>query len=220
MTEHTVSAAKAAPQQDRRRTKKVFASLAAVTMVGVAGVAGTTAALSATTENAANEFDAAFIELTDNDAGSFMYDVENQEVGDFVQRCIRISYKGSKPADLSLALSSGVLDDGAANLNLTVESGASTTATFTPATENDDVQPTNCGDFAPTGAALFDGKLDAFQATHGTQATALADPTPLAAGNATFVDYRITVELDPDAVVTSENYLSGLHTYTWYADQA
>lgn len=222
MTELEMTAVQAAPKEERKRTKKVFASLAAVSLVGVAGVAGTTAALSDTTENTLNEFDAAFIELTDNDAGSFMYDVDNQEPGDFVERCIRITYVGGAPADLKLALSSGALDAGAANLNVTIEDGSGVTDAFAGTTvgANEVGYAPNCTGFTPAGAALFTGTLDAFQAAHNSQATGLPASAQLAASTVgSTVDYRIRVELDAGATVTSANYLSGTHTYTWYADQ-
>ena len=225
MSELEMTAVKAAPKAERKRTKKVFASLAAVTLVGVAGVAGTTAALSATTANEGNEFDAGYLTLADNDSNSYMYNLDNQEPGDFVERCITISSTGT--ADATLALSTegpGALGALADDLLLTIDQGTQPAADslFRKADENNDVDANDtCTRFAlvenlwdPTA----DGTLADFKTAHGTDTTGVEQTAPLVPGSP--VVYRIRVQLDPAAVPSATDYLSGVHTYTWRAATA
>ena len=74
---------------------KPMMSLAAITMVGVVGVVGTRAALSATTDNPGNEFNAGEIDLADNDTGTFLYNVDNALPGDSVEKCIQVTYNST-----------------------------------------------------------------------------------------------------------------------------
>ena len=91
---------------------QVLGTLAALTLVGVLGVAGTTAALSDTTDNSLNQFDAGEIDLSDNDAGSFLYDVDNQEPGDVVEKCVKVSYTGTAGSTVALYQGTPVGDVG------------------------------------------------------------------------------------------------------------
>lgn len=201
----------AAPRKTRKRTSpgKILATLTAVTLVGVAGVMGTFAALSDTTSNDANQFDAANIELTDNDAGGFMYQETNQEPGDSVTTCIQVSYAGTLDSAVELYLSTPV-DTLAPYLNLTIEAGSQSTPVFP-----------DCTGFTPDGAALFSDTLDQFQADHGAAGTGVAySPNgvlPWTAGDT--VVYRVTVEMDAAAGSRPAGAnSSGAHNFTWQAD--
>ena len=147
----------ATPAKKRKRTSpgKILATLTAVTLVGVAGVMGTFAALTDTTTNEDNEFNAATIDLADNDADGFMYQVDDQIPGEFVEKCIEISYSGGRESDVELYMSTPV-DLLAPYLNLTIEAGSQASPVFP-----------GCAGFAPDGAALFTGTLADFQTDHG-----------------------------------------------------
>ncbi|SDQ72252.1 hypothetical protein [Quadrisphaera sp. DSM 44207] len=188
-------------------TGKVLASLAAVTMVSVAGVAGTTAALSDTTANEGNRISAATIALTDNDAGTFMYQVDKAQVSDpAVERCIRVSYSGSLDSTVKLFMAS-TLDSGAPYVDLKVEAGTQASSSFP-----------SCTGFTPA-AVLYNGTLAGFRTSHGSAATGVAytpnGANPWTSGNS--VVYRVTVRVNNDARPAGADS-SGLHTYTWQAD--
>lgn len=189
---------------------QVLGTLAAVTLVGVLGVAGTTAALSDTTENSLNEFDAGEIELADNDAGSFLYDVDNQEPGDVVEKCVKVSYTGTAGSTVALYMGTPVGDVGP-YVAMTVEAGTQTGSPVYP----------DCTGFA-SAASLYTGTLSGFQTDHGSAADGVVHspngPGTPWADNDTVV-YRVRLELSSTARGPGENF-SGPHTYTWRAETA
>lgn len=187
---------------------KLMMSLGAVTMVGVVGVVGTQAALSDTTENSGNEFNAGEIDLQDNDAGAFMYNVDNALPGDSVQACINVSYT-STPAlnstvKLYMATPIGTVGP---YVDMTVDVGTQATPGFP-----------NCNDFV-AAANIYTGTLSAFQTAHNTSVNGLAyspnGVSPWTSGDS--VVYRVTLTLQNTARGTGENF-SNAHTYTWQAD--
>ena len=184
-------------------TGRVLASLAAVAMVGVVGVMGTSAALSDTTTNEANEFNAGAIDLTDNDGETFMYQVDNALPGSSIDRCIKVSYTGTLDSTVKLFMSTPI---GAVGpyVDLRVEAGTQATSTFP-----------NCTGFTPA-ATVFTGTLAGFQTTHGAAASGLAY-SPNGAGpwrNNDSVVYRVTLTLQNTARPAGADF-SGTHTYTW-----
>jgi predicted ribosomally synthesized peptide with SipW-like signal peptide len=198
---------KASSARPRVTPAKILGTLAAVTLVGVLGVAGTTAALSDTTDNELNEFDAGEVDLEDNDSGSFMYDIEDAEPGDSIERCIQISYTGTMDSDVALFMATPV-DTVAPYVDMLVEVGTQSSPVFP-----------DCTGFTPA-QTLHDGTLADFQATHGSAAAgAVYSPngvgTPWEPGDT--VVYRVTLELSTDTRGPGENF-SGAHTYTWQAD--
>ena len=50
---------------------------------------------SATTQNAGNEISTGTVAISDNDAGSALYNITGAKPGDTVSRCIRTTYTGS-----------------------------------------------------------------------------------------------------------------------------
>jgi hypothetical protein len=204
---------KAVHRKKRVSPSKLFMSLGAITMVGVVGVVGTQAALSDTTENIGNEFNAGEIDLTDNDAESFMYDVENVLPEEPIERCIQVSYTsttGTPAIDSTVELYMGGAPIGAVGpyVDLTIEAGTQAGPSFP-----------DCTGFAPTGGALYDGTLSDFQTNHGAAGDGVTftpngtDPWH----NGDSVVYRVTLELQNTVRAPGDNF-SGAHTYTWRAD--
>ena len=188
---------------------RLMMSLGAVTMVGVVGVVGTQAALSDTTENPGNEFNAGEIDITDNDGGTFMYQVENALPGDSISRCIQVSYTSTPNLDSTVELYMATpIGTVGPYVNLVIEAGTQATPVFP-----------DCTGFAPD-ATIFTGTLSSFQTTHGAAGAGL-DYSPNGVGtpweNGNSVVYRVTLTLSNTARATGENY-SGAHTYTWQAD--
>ena len=190
----------------RSGASKVLGTLAAVTMVGVVGVMGTTAAISDTTTNENNQFNAGAIDLTDNDGGTYMYQVNNVLPGSSIDRCIKVSYTGTLDSTVKVFMSTP-LDALAPYVDLVVEAGTQATSTFP-----------DCTGFTPA-ATVFTGTLASFQTTHGAAASGLAY-SPNGAGpwrNNDSVVYRVTLTLQNTARPAGADF-SGTHTYTWQAD--
>jgi hypothetical protein len=203
---------KAVHRKKRVSAGKLLMTLGAVTMVGVIGVVGTQAALSDTTDNTSNEFNAGEINITDNDAGSFMYDVDNALPLDPIERCIQVSYAsttGTPALDSTVELYMATpIGNVGPYVNLTIEAGTQATPSFP-----------SCSGFTPSGAAIYSGTLADFQANHGSAGSGVAftpngtDPWH----NGDSVVYRVTLELQNTARAPGDNF-SGAHTYTWRAD--
>jgi len=112
--------------------RRMLWSALVVAVVAVVDGAGTYAAFSNTTGNGGNTYAAGTVFVSDNDAGSSMWSVSNQQPGASVTKCIRITYTGTLDADLKLYTGSGSngLDQ---YLDLTVEKGSMPTGTAFPA---------------------------------------------------------------------------------------
>jgi len=172
----------------------------------VAGVAGFGAysGFSATTSNTGNSFASGTVAIGDNDGGSVaLYTQANNEPGDSVVSCIRVTYSGSLASSVKLHVSSGITNG--AEFNLKVERGTQSTGAF-PA----------CGDFAATSTA-YDAALGSFPTTYA------AGPDGKAAGAAwatnDIVAYRFTITQNDDATANAHTTAksSGSHDFTWEA---
>ncbi len=188
---------------------KLMMSLGAVTMVGVVGVVGTQAALSDTTDNLGNEFNAGEINITDNDAGSFMYQVDNALPGDSVDACINVSYTSTPDLDSTVELyMTTPIGTVGPYVDMTVDVGTQATPGFP-----------DCNDFV-ADETIYTGTLSAFQAAYNTPGAGL-EYSPNGVGtpweSTDSVVYRVTLTLSNTARGTGENF-SNAHTYTWQAD--
>lgn len=84
------------------KSKKALASVLVVGLLGGVVALGVFGLFSATTQNSGNEISAGTIAISDNDAGSAMFNITNAKPGDSWTRCIKVSYNGSLPADVKL----------------------------------------------------------------------------------------------------------------------
>jgi hypothetical protein len=166
---------------------------------------GTMAALSGTTENAANSFSAGTVVLTDNDAGTALLSLANARPGAPVTNCLQVSYTGSLTAGVRLfGTYAGAL---APYVKITITRGTDTApsfgscAAFTADTAN----------HKGLGAGiLFSGVLSTFPTTF---AAGLTDPTATWVTD-TKVSYRFSAEiLDTNAA----QGLSSTASFTWEA---
>ena len=185
---------------------KLLGSLTAVTLVGVVGFVGTQAAISDTTENPGNQFNAGAIDLVDNDAGTFMYQVNNVSPGDSLTRCIQVTYTGTLNSTVDLFMTTPI-DTLGPYVNLTVEVGTQAAPSFP-----------SCTGFVPA-ATIFTGTLSSFQTTHPTAAAGLEySPNGVAPWtNNDAVVYRVTLTLQ-NVVRGAGQDFSGTHTYSWQAN--
>jgi Camelysin metallo-endopeptidase len=84
------------------KSQKALASVLVVGLLGGVVALGVFGLFSATTQNSGNEISAGTIAITDNDAGSAMFNITNAKPGDVWTRCIKVTYNGSLPADVKL----------------------------------------------------------------------------------------------------------------------
>jgi hypothetical protein len=189
-------------------SRKLLGSLIAVAAVATVGIVGTRAAISATTANPGNQFNAGTIALADNDGGSFMYSVNNVQPGDSISKCIKVTYTGSLNSSVKMFMDTPI-DTLGPYVDMTVDVGTQATSSFP-----------DCSGFTST-ASLYTGTLSGFQSTYGSDATGLAysphGATPWT--NNDSVVYRLTLTLQNTARPAGADF-SGTHTYTWQADSA
>ena len=179
----------------------VVGVLCGLTTLGVFGV------FSATTQNAGNEISTGTVAISDNDAGSALYNITGAKPGDTVSRCIRTTYTGSLPADVHLYTTSppGAL---AQYVDLTITKGTQLNSAFP-----------DCTNFVASGAALFTGTLQSFEQTRNAFAagidTAATGHTVWQTGDS--VVYKIDATLQPGTPDTSQGSSSGSHMFIWEA---
>jgi predicted ribosomally synthesized peptide with SipW-like signal peptide len=167
------------------------------------------AAFSSTTGSPNNVFAAGTVNLGDNDAGSYMYNVSNQKPGDTVTRCIKVTYTGSLAATVKVYASAvGTLGT---YVDLTVTTGTGN-PTF----------PDCSGFTADSGPALYTGTLKGFADTYNNYDTGLVDnPGATASSWATndSVVYRLTLTLQDNNLANggATPLSTGLHSFTWEA---
>ncbi len=166
---------------------------------------GTMAALSGTTENAANSFSAGTVVLTDNDAGTALLSLANARPGAPVSNCLQVSYTGSLTAGVRLyGTYAGALSP---YVKITVTRGTDAAPSFGSCT----TFVADTANHRGLGAGiLFSGPLSTFPTTF---ATGLVDPTATWATN-TRISYRFSAEiLDTNAA----QGLTSTAGFTWEA---
>jgi hypothetical protein len=185
---------------------KLLGTLTAVALVAVVGVVGTRAAISATTDNPGNQFNAGTINLADNDGGTYMYQANNVQPGDSISRCIQVTYTGTLDSTVKLFMTTPI-DTLGPYINLSIDAGTQASPVFP-----------GCTGFSPS-TNVYTGTLSAFQAAHPTAAAGLAyspnGASPWTNSNA--VIYRVTLTLQNVARGPGQDF-SGTHTFTWQAD--
>jgi hypothetical protein len=112
-----------------KRSQKVLTSVIVVGVLGSVVALGVFGLFSATTQNSGNEISSGTIAISDNDAGSAMFNITNAKPGDSWNRCIKVLYTGSLPADVKLYELGG---GGPLSpyLKLKLEQGSQSEATF------------------------------------------------------------------------------------------
>jgi hypothetical protein len=187
------------------RGRKTLLTLLVLGVMGTVAGIGTFSAFSATTVNAGNTFDAGTVVISDNDAGSAMYNIADAKPNDVVERCIRVSYTGSLPSLVRLYTTTPVNAFGQ-YVTLSVDKGNMPLGTTFP----------NCTGFT-SEAGIFAGTLSSFAAGDVSFATgAGANPGAQTQWNQndTLV-YRFTLTMQDDPLAVGGT--SGVHSFTWEA---
>lgn len=155
------------------------------------------AAFSAATENTGNSWAAGTVAITDNDAGSALFNVSGLVPGDTQTKCIAVTYNGSEAAAVKLYAR---IDGGTGlgdYLNLQVTRGTGGDASCTGFTAGENVYTGTLSNMASTNTSFATGA--------GTWA-----PT----GPAQTATYRLTYTLQDDNNAQGKNVQS---TFTWEA---
>ncbi|MEA2191985.1 MAG: hypothetical protein QOI73_2106 [Solirubrobacteraceae bacterium] len=180
----------------------VVGLLCGLTSLGVFGL------FSATTQNAGNEISTGTVAISDNDAGSALYNITGAKPGDTVSRCIRTTYTGSLPASVRLYTTSAP-GDLAQYVDLTITKGTQAGSTF----------PDCTGFAADTGGVLFTGTLQGFEQARNSFAngiaTAPAGLTVWSTGSS--VVYKVDATLQAGTPDSGQGSTSGAHTFIWEA---
>lgn len=163
------------------------------------------AALTASTDNGVNSWEAGTVTLVDDDAGSVMFNATNMVPGDSVTHCIKVDYTGStydlNPVKLYSDLASNV-DNFADHLDVTVEEG--TVGDFS-----------TCAGFS--GTTKYSGTLAGLASAHTDYASGVSGFTP--ASGSTDRAYRFVVTLGSDTPNTAQGD-SASATFTWEVQSA
>ncbi len=193
------------------KTRKLLLTALTVSVVGSILAFGTFSAFSSSTENPGNNFDAGTVYISDNDANSALYNVTNRKPGDFVERCIKVTYGGSFTSTVKLYLPDTINAQVGDYTSLTITSGTGDQA--------------DCSNFTAdvSGSNVYTGELDDFATSHNSWANGLVD-NPLAQSSWVTNDavtYKFRVELQDDNGANKPGggtgYQSGTHKYVWEA---
>jgi predicted ribosomally synthesized peptide with SipW-like signal peptide len=194
--------------------RKILLSLLLIGAASALAGFGTFSAFSSTTSNSNNTFAAGTVFIDDNDAGGFMYQVSNQVPGAATERCIKLTYSGTRAADVRLYTPTASVGAVADYVNLVVEKGTLAGSPAFPGCGSP-------GDFTAEGAPIFNGELDDFVATKNSYANGIpAFPGAQTQWNQndTLV-YRFTLSLQDDnnANGGATPLSTGAHAFTWEA---
>ena len=171
---------------------------AAMVLVSALVLIGSRGAFSDTTENAANNWAAGTVTITDDDVAAVMFNTTGMKPGDSVENCIVVTYSGDLlPATARLyGVSGGTGLD--AYLNLTIAEGSG--GVFG-----------NCTGFI-LATTPFSGTLASFSATHTNFGNGVTGWAP--AANPESKTYRFTLTLQDNNAAQG---LNATGTFTWEA---
>jgi predicted ribosomally synthesized peptide with SipW-like signal peptide len=188
-----------------KNTKSLLRSLLAIGAAGALAGFGTFSAFSSTTENPGNQIDTGTVALSDNDAGSAMYNVANGGPGTSVDRCITVTYTGDMNSDVKVYLPDTVTPLGQ-YVDLTITPGTDASPSFG-----------DCTGFVADPAPLYTGTLAAFRTAHNSWANGLADDpegqSEWSVGDTVTYRFQLTVQNDNNA----QGLATGTHRVVWEA---
>lgn len=188
-----------------KRARRVPYTALGLLVGGAAAVASvigvSNAAFTGTTENASNTWEAAKVELKDDDSGSAMFEVTGMLPGEVETHCIEVEYTGTtyKLTAIKLYAAAGATSELAPHLDVTVEEG--TGGTFA-----------DCTGFTG-GTKIIDNK---------PLSTVTSTYTDFASGVGTFVPtdsskkvaYKFVITLGADTPDEAQGKSAGA-TFTW-----
>jgi hypothetical protein len=194
-----------------RRRQNGLIALVAVAVSGALVLSATNAAFTATTINPGNAYAAGTVTLSDNDAGTAMFNPSNLKPGDSYSSCIQVSYTGSLPSLVKLYGTTGGTGL-AAYLDLTITRGTISSGSFGDCT-NFTADATN---YLGAGAGIIYGNTLANVPT--TVGAAVNDPHAAAVPEAWTTSevhaYKFTATLQDNNAAQG---LTATENFTWQA---
>lgn len=193
-----------APRISRRHRTGIIilSTIGGIALSSTFVLQATSAAFTAQTSNAGNVVATSDVALSDNDAGSALFQVSDMNQGDVETRCIEVSYEGTTDARPVVLYSGGYTDSSTLgqylNVDVLLANAGATCAAF-------------------AGASIFTGTLDVLDATHTTYANGLGGWDPAAASAATPETraYRISIGLDTATPNSFSGESVSALTFTW-----
>jgi predicted ribosomally synthesized peptide with SipW-like signal peptide len=193
-----------------RKRKLLLTFLIIAAMASVATI-GTFSAFSSSVTNSGNSFAAGTVYISDNDAGSAMYNVSNKKPNDSISSCIKLTYTGTLAATVKLYTTSTI---GALGpyVTLTIDKGTQASPSF----------PSCSGFVADSGGPLYSGSLSNFASTYSSFSNGLsAFPSSQTAWNQNdtlIYRFTLTQQDNNNANGGASGPLStGSHSFTWEA---
>jgi hypothetical protein len=187
-----------------KKSTKILRTLVVVGVVGGLAALGVFSAFSSQTDNPGNVVTAGSVTLTDNDAGTALYNIPAGKPGDSQTSCIRVAYSGSLDATVKLYTPSTIGALGP-NVNLKVESGTQASPSFP-----------SCTGFNAE-STLFDAALSTFPTTYAGGVTDFPGTSATKWINGDAVVYRVTATLSASTPDTAQGTTTGSHTIRWEA---
>ena len=182
------------------RRVRVSAALLAVIAAALLAFQSTGAAFSATTENAGNAFAAGTVTISDNDAGTAMFNLTNMKPGDSSVGCIEVTYSGSLDPQVR-TYGAATAGDGLEDyLDLTIERGDGTCAAF--------------GTSTAVWTNGSDGDLGVFLGAATDYASGSDSWQPTGGAPDDTVPYRYTIALQDNTLAQGKTVTV---TFTWEA---
>jgi predicted ribosomally synthesized peptide with SipW-like signal peptide len=188
------------------RRRKVLLTIAVLcVLVGLIAL-GSFAAFTATTTNTGNNISSGTVAISQHAGATTLYNVTNQKPGQSTQKCVRVTYTGSLPANVELYVSSGITNG--TLYNIQVERG-------TGLTTLDGTM--SCAGFSATSTAFTAAALGTFPTSYATGVD--GKPSAGAWNTNDSVDYRFTITQNDDTTANAHTSVmtSGSHTFTWEA---
>ncbi len=179
---------------------RIGAAVIAVLAAFLMAFQATNAAFSAQTTNAPNAFGAGSVALSDNDAGSAMFNVSNMAPGDSSTGCIEVTYSGSLNPEVRLFGTATAGDGLEAFLDLTVVRGTGTCAAF--------------GTSTAVWTNGTDGDLGVFIGSATNYTSGQDNWQPTGGGPDDTVPYQFTVALQDNNAAQGKTVTA---TFTWEA---
>jgi hypothetical protein len=174
-------------------------AVGALAAISALVVSSSTAAFTATTDNSGNSWTAGTVVLTDDDAGTALFDEPGLAPGVGGDRCIVVTYDGTVAADVRLY--SQVTDGGLGSyLGLTVRRGSGSDR--------------ECGDFV-SDEELYDGTVAGLATAHSSFGTGAGTWAPSGAGQS--VTYQFEWQLEGDNGAQGKSVEAA---FTWEAQNS
>jgi hypothetical protein len=192
--------------QTMRKSRKLLLSAVVVGVMSSLVALGVFGLFSATTQNSGNEISSGTVVLSDNDAGSSLFNITGAKPGDSWTRCIKVTYNGSLAAFVHLYMEN-TTGELAKHLNLTLTQGSQASSTFP-----------SCTNFqSDSVGVIFNGPVYSPTSGNYEQGLPLTPDGELAWNPGDSLVFKFEMTLDPNTPDSLQNSALGNTTIVWEA---